>query len=190
MARLIRLAHEVEHALVLWNVEVEVDLHSPLVGVGRHSVPDRTLFEVGQTHRQLAGLEDVRMDVLVDCPLVGVLEGAKVLVDGLIVRDESDRARLVGRTCENVELGRLGLVDAPEGDLLRAHGQIEGIIVLDLIVLAVDLDDSIAADVDRSKLSSLQKIMDAEVLPGVDVLLEVDLLVHRHGTHGDDPVDV
>ena len=70
VAGLVRLAHQVEDARGLGEVEVEIGLHAPVVDVGRHGVPDRAGRELGHADDELAGLAHVGVDELEDRALV------------------------------------------------------------------------------------------------------------------------
>ena len=70
---LLSLSHHVEHHLVLRHLEIHVDFHSALMGVGRHRVPHAARLQHGHAHGKLAGLQHVGMDELVDDALVGGL---------------------------------------------------------------------------------------------------------------------
>ena len=77
VAGLLGLTHQMQHDAVFRQVEVSVDLHSPLMGVGRDTVPDAARLQLGQAHGQLAGLQHIGVDELIDDPLVGGLHAAQ-----------------------------------------------------------------------------------------------------------------
>ena len=91
-----RFAHQVEDGLILLDLEIEVHLHSTLVGVGGHRVPHAAAFQLRQPHRKLTGVENLGVDVLVDRPLVGVGGGSGGNVLRLGEDDVLGGERLVG----------------------------------------------------------------------------------------------
>ena len=72
VAGLGRLTAHVEHDLSLGQLKVGVDLHPALVGVAGHRVPVGTRLQLGHTHAQLAGLQHIRVDELIDGALIEV----------------------------------------------------------------------------------------------------------------------
>lgn len=53
-----------EHAGVLIHVEIEIDLHPPLMGMARHGVPDYR--PVRQAHAELTGFQYIRHEIFID----------------------------------------------------------------------------------------------------------------------------
>ena len=130
------------------------------------------------------------MEVLVDCPLVAGLKGTKVLVDCRRERNVLSRLWCMGRSCADEELCRILSALRLELHLLCSHWKIDAIPVVHYILHSISNDLSLATDIDGTKLSSLKKIVDTEVLPGIDILLYVQSLLYRHCSHCDDSVHV
>src|SRR5690606_27774474 len=80
------LAHEVVDAVVLAQVEVEIDLAAAVVQVRRHGVPDAAGLEHGQAQQQLRGLAGGRHDALVDGAVGACFQRAAVEGDGVLGR--------------------------------------------------------------------------------------------------------
>ena len=91
------------------------------------------------------------------------LDSALSSVDG----DQLGLVVLVGAGGIDVELGRVPGVLAAEGHLLVALAYIKSVLEMKLIVLAVDIDDAVATNVDDSKLAAGKEILS---LQGVDRL--------------------
>ena len=66
VTRLRRLTHDVPHDSVLTHVEVEVDLHTSVMGMAGHGVPEVSWLELCEAHEQLAGGENIWDQVLVN----------------------------------------------------------------------------------------------------------------------------
>ena len=147
------------------------------MGVSRHGVPDRTRFELGQTHLELAGafLEDIVDDQLVDDAVVAVLhltcgeavglKGTLAAVDG----DELGLVLLVGGCRVDVEVGGLSRILALEDDVLLATAYIEGVLEVEFIVLAVNGHDAVTSDVDNTELPAEQEIRSLERIDGLEL---------------------
>lgn len=71
---LLRFSHKVEHHLVGRNAKIKIYFHSPFMRMRGHRVPYGTGFKRRHAHRQLARIQHVRMNVLVDRPGVALLE--------------------------------------------------------------------------------------------------------------------
>ena len=102
-----RLTHQVEDNLILRYLEVSVDLHTTLMCMCRHRVPYRTRLKLGHTHAELCGLENIRVDELVDYTSIGQL---RLATWTMICLGHGDQLRLVAYVCRcgnHVELRRL-----------------------------------------------------------------------------------
>src|SRR5690606_32390050 len=102
------LAHEVVDAVVLAEIEVEIDLAAAVVQVRRHRVPDAARLEHGQAQQQLRGLAGGRHDELVDGALVAGLQRAAIERDRVLDRQLLRLEARMRRGRGEVELGGTG----------------------------------------------------------------------------------
>src|ERR1700739_280960 len=70
MARLLRLSHQMEDPGLVREVEIEIGLHTPVMHMAGHGVPDRAWRELRHSDDQLAGLDAARMDELENGTLI------------------------------------------------------------------------------------------------------------------------
>ena len=130
------------------------------------------------------------MDKLIDDALVG----SSHVAERLLVR-VGDLQKLcliapVRGGGNHVELGGLGSVVAGEEDFLRAHGDVEAVLVAKLVDRAVDGDLACTADIEDADLAALQEIVGAEVCPNVDALVDGDGLLDGHAAERHHAVDM
>ncbi len=131
------------------------------------------------------------MDELVDGALVAAFQGAQGPLGGFLDGDELGLVTAVGRGGNHVELGRVGGVIALEGDFLGALGDVQAVLVVQVILHAVGLDGAGAfADVEDAHFPALQEVVGAEVGPHVDAFVDGDFLVDRHAAQGHHTVHV
>ena len=116
MPRLVRLAHEVEHPRRLRQVEIEIDLHAPVVDVARHGVPHRARRELRHADHELAGAGALGVDELEDRALVGGRLAAEIDALGIADADVPGRMVLMRRRAEQVEFGRMRRPSAEAND--------------------------------------------------------------------------
>ena len=152
--------------------------------VAGHGIPVAARGELGHAHAQLAGLHDGRMDVLVDDALVAGLAAAQRALVGLVDVDVDVRVGLVRRAGVDVELGRVRAVLALHLDLLRAHADVQAVVLLELVDGAVHSDGALAADVDDAHLAALEEGVGGQLLAAD----QLHGLRHRHHAAGDDAV--
>ena len=76
MSCFLGLAHHMKYRVVSAHIEIEVNLHTSVMGVARHGVPVRANLKLGKTHSKLAGLHNLGMYVLIDNSLITVLNRA------------------------------------------------------------------------------------------------------------------
>ncbi|MNV75295.1 hypothetical protein D3C71_1685730 [compost metagenome] len=112
MASLVRLAHHVEYSRILFHVEVEVDLHTTLMSVARHGVPQTAFLQLGHAHYQLAGRQYIRHQVFVDGATVAGRRVTDSAGGSLLLGDLAGREMHVGRSTVVVKLGRLRGINA------------------------------------------------------------------------------
>ena len=127
-------------------VEIEIGLHPPRMGVAGHGVPDRARLQRRHAHHQLVGAGGVGHDVLPDGALVRGFRRAQMQRVGVVLADELVRRLAMGRRAGQVELRRVGRIGAGEDDLLRAEPDIERVELRQVEALAVDGDRAGAAD--------------------------------------------
>ena len=180
VAGLLGLAHQVHDDAAFRQVEVSIDLHAALVGVGRHAVPDAARLQLSQAHGQLAGFQHVRVDELVDDPLIGGLGAAQGALVGVLDGDEGGLAVLMGRSRDQVEAGGSGLVIAAEHHVSGAAGDVEAVLKSHLIADAVGLDPAGAAQVEHACFPAFQEEVGTEVCPHVNALVDGQGLLNRH----------
>ena len=179
-----------EDHVVLRNLEVEVHFHPALVGVGRHRVPYAAALEYRHAHGQLAGLQHRGMDELVDHPLVA---GGRVAAGFLGRVRDFDQFVLIAavrRRGNNVELCGLLRVVRAEKHFLRAAGDVQAVLVAQLVHRSVHAHLSGAADVEHAAFPALEEIIRSEVMPDVDALINGYFAIHRHDSQRDHPVHV
>jgi hypothetical protein len=161
------LAQEVEDAVVLGQVDVQVDLGTTVVQVRRHRVPHRPAGDDGDAELE-PGRRQVRAPrVAVEVALAGALRGAERDRLDVGVAQCDGRVRHVGDGRDEVE----GRVRAGEGDLAPTTDE-QTVEMVQLELLAVDQDVAGLADVDDAELAALQVGVDPEDLgPGGEVEL-------------------
>ena len=130
------------------------------------------------------------MDVLIDRSLVGILKAAEVLVDGLLIGDDGKGICPVCRSGQNVELCGFSGILALKEHFPGSHGNIESVIVVNVVLLAINYGNTVTTDVDGSQFPSLKQVCDTEVLPRVNVFLNIDCLINRHTSHCHDSVNM
>ena len=170
--------------IVLRNLEVHVDLHSSLVSMCRHRVPYTARLKNGHTHRQLAGLQNVRMDELVDHTLVGSLHCTNRSLCSLLDRNKGRLACLVCRRTYHIELSRMLRIFTCEEYLFRSLCDVQAILVSHLESLAICGNASSSANVENTDLTALKEILGTEVLPDVDALVDGNGLRRWHASKG------
>ena len=114
-----------------------------------HTLPG---FEFGQTHLELARtlFEHIVDNELVDDAVVALLHlacGETIGLDRAFASVDGDELGLVGLVgCSGVEIefGGIGSVLAAEGHFLVAAAYIESVLEVELVVLAVDIDNAVA----------------------------------------------
>ena len=151
-----------------------------------HGVPVAAGGELSHAHAKLAALHDGRMDVLVDHALVARLGCTQGALVGLVDVDLDGGIGLVRRAGVDVELGRIGGIEALKAEGLGAHAHVQAVILLEIIHGAVHGDGALAADVDDAHLAALQEGIGSQLLAAD----ELNGLVHRHHAAGDDAVEV
>ena len=160
------------------------------MGVGGHGVPHAALLQHCQSHGQLAGFQHLGVDELVDDPLVGGSPIPQRFFGRIGEFQQLGLIAAVGGGGDHVELGGLGAVRAGKPDLLGPHGDIEAVLIAQLIDRAVYGDGPGAADVEHTDLPALQEIPGAKVGPHVDALVDGHGLADGHTAQGDHPVHV
>ena len=91
MPGFVRLAHEMEDARRLRQIEIEIGLHAPVMHMARHGVPHRARRQLRHADHQLAGLDAIGMDELEDRALVAGLLAAEVEPLGIADADQPVR---------------------------------------------------------------------------------------------------
>ena len=131
------------------------------------------------------------MDELVDGALVAGLHAAQRPLRCLFDGDELRLIAGVGRCTDHVKLCGCVFIQTPESDFLRALGDVQAVLAVQVILGAVRLDDAGAvADIEDADLTALQEELRSEVRPDIDPLVDGDFLLHRHAAQGDHAVDV
>ncbi len=190
IAGLGRLAHKVHDHVVVGEFKIGIDLHAALVGVAGHRVPDAAGGQLRQSHRELAGVQHLGVDELVDDALVGARLAAERALVGVGKGEEGGLAGAVRRGAREIEAGGVFAVLARKADALRAHGNIQAVLIAELEDRAVALDGAGAAQVEYAGLAALQEEVGAKVVPHVDALVDGDNLMHGHDAHDDHAVDM
>src|ERR1035437_3197930 len=131
-------AHEVHDALVGLDVEVEVDFGAAHMGVRGHGVPVAAGGEEGEAHDQLAALDAVAVNRLVDGALVAGLGRSEI--DALEVGELDHLGGVfgVGLIAEEVEGRGLGGGLAGEADGLAAAACVEAVEFVEIEGDAID----------------------------------------------------
>ncbi len=157
----------------------------------RHRVPDAAGLEFGEAHLELAAAaafdlgEDGPDYELVDDAVVGFLHlaGLDVVADRisallalLVARDALRDVFLVGGRGVEVELRGPRLVERTEADVLLALADVESLLELKSIFLAVDGHDAGPADVDYAKFAAIKEVLRLESVEAD----ELELLLDRH----------
>ena len=158
--------------------------------MGRHGIPDTAGLQFGHAHGKLAGLDNGRMDKLVDGALVALGHAAKRTLCRLSDSDEAGLIAGMGRCGHHVELCRcIGVVTGKQ-HFLCAHGDIQAVLIAQRILHAIHGYGACAAHVEHAQLAALQEEVHAEVGPHVHALFNAHSLSHRHCTQGDHAVNM
>src|ERR1700678_703852 len=162
MTRRIGWSHKVHDAVRGIDIEVEVDFAATHVRVRGHRVPVASRREQGETHHQLAALDSVAIDRLINRSLVAGLEAAEF--ESLQIRELHHRGRIlrVRGIAEEIEVSGILCVLAGEGNGPVAATNVEAIELVQIEALAVDEYRSSAADVEDPKLSPLEEVLCAQ----------------------------
>ena len=138
------------------------------------------------------------MDKLVDGALVAGFQRTQGLFGRVGDLDQLVFIAAMGGSGNDIEFGRLGRVVALKIDFLGALGDIEAILISQLVHGTVHGYAARAAHVEHAALPALQEIIGAEVMPDIDSLIDAHLFIHRHhaqrdhavhmAVHGDDLV--
>ena len=153
-----------ENNIVAGNLEIEVNLHSSLVGVGGHCVPAVAGSELRHTHCELAAFADCGVNVLINDALVHILVVAEGTVNSLVLGDVNRGIGLVRGAGVDVELRGICLVVRLEYNLLRSHTDINAVLEIERVLRAVKNNSTLAADIDDTHLAALEEILRAELL--------------------------
>ena len=160
------------------------------MGVAGHRVPVGTGVQLGHAHAQLAGLQHVRVDELIDGAFVAGFHAAQRTMVCIGHLDQAGLISAVCRSRHHIELGRMLGISGSKGHFLGALGDVQAVLVAQLILHAVSHHDTggILADVEHTDLAALQEIVGAEVCPDIDALVDGHGLVHRHTAQRDHAV--
>ena len=164
--------------------------------VARHRVPHTSGLERGHAHDELAALNLAGKDILVDHPVVRILETSELHLvfvpdDHDILRrlslrpDQFRRICLVCRRAVQIKLCRIFRIGRGKGDLPRSHSDIHPFLMPYLVLPAIDRNGPCRSDIDDAKLPSLAEILCAELVPGS----QCDRL-YRYCRSSDDAVDM
>lgn len=184
------LAAHVEHHLPLGQFKVGVDLHPALMRVAGHSVPVGAGLQLGHAHAQLAGLEHVGVDELIDGALIAGLDAAQRTVICISHLDEAGLVRAMCRSGDHIELCRMLGVCGSKRNFPGTLGDIQAVLIAQLVLHTVGHHDArgVLADVEHTDLAALEEIVGAKVGPDVDALVDGDRLVDRHTAQRDHAV--
>ena len=83
--------------LVLWDFEIEIYLHTTLVGVSRHSIPGTSWHKLSHTHLKLAGRNDLLNKHSVDYAVVALLKSTEVHLNCILAGCQVVRIGCVSR---------------------------------------------------------------------------------------------
>ena len=160
------------------------------MGVAGHRVPVGTRLQRGHAHAQLAGLQHIRVDELVDGALVAGLDAAQRTMVRIGHLDEAGLVRAVRRSGDHVELGRMLRVGGSKGHFLGALGDVQAVLIAQLVLDTVGHHDAggILADVEHADLAAFEEIVGAKVGPDINALVDGHGLVHRHTAQRDHAV--
>ncbi|MPL97979.1 hypothetical protein SDC9_44176 [bioreactor metagenome] len=178
-------AEDVERHAVPGDVEIEIDLHPPFMGMARHGVPDAAVFELGETHHELAGTADFRVDILVDGADIGFFRIAHSDFFRLFDVDIAVGVGCVGRGAAEVEMGVVVVIVAFENEVPDSGAEVETVQLLEGEPFSVGDDRARCPHVDNPHLPALQK----ELRPYLPAALKRQG-DSRAGAAGDDAVDV
>ncbi len=159
-------AHEVEEGLAGRQIEVQVNLRTPQVGVGRERVPDAARIETRETHDQLAGGQAAGVDQLEERALVGALAGAEALAERFGEGDVRGRMRRVRRIGLQPEPRGLRGGDGGEHHVLHAAPEIERVVRIHAVILPVRGDATRSAEVDDAGLAAFEEERRAQLRGG------------------------
>src|SRR6266851_5882241 len=116
MARGIWRSHEVHHAVGGVHIEVEIDFAASHVRVGRHRIPVAARGEHRKSHHQLAALNSILVDRLVDRSLVTGLKATQFEPFQIGELHHRRWILLVRRIAQQVKVGRIACVLARESN--------------------------------------------------------------------------
>lgn len=138
-------------------LQIQVDLHAPVMGVAGHGVPERARRQLGEPHDQLAALYHAGMDELVDRPDIGIDSAPQFNLLRLGLRQLNRGMSGMSGTAGKVESGRIIRVAAAEGQFPNAHAEIEAFLVLQRVLSAVYHHHAGGADVDDAHFLRCRK---------------------------------
>ena len=130
------------------------------------------------------------MDELIDGALIAGLDTAQRTMVRIGHLDETGLIGAVCRSGHHVELGGVLGVRGSKGDFLGALGDVEAVLVAQLVLHTVGHHDArgVLANVEHADLAALEEIMGAKIGPDVNALVDGHGLVHRHTAQRDHPV--
>ncbi|MPM41142.1 hypothetical protein SDC9_87792 [bioreactor metagenome] len=176
VAGLVRVTHQVHHASIVGNVEIQIALGAAIVGVGGHGVPHAAGVQLGQAHDDLARLDAVLVDIAVQGAAIGVLLIAQ-LADVTLTRQHR-RGRIAGvrRRTEEVE-ERLLVMLGGEADVADTASDVQAAALGQFVPVAVGGDHAGATNDEHAHFAALQEVVGPHFLGG----LQPQRLVDRGG---------
>ena len=144
------------------------------MSVSRHGVPHTAGLELGESHLELARtlLKHIVYYQLIDHTVVALLHlagGKTVCLERAFASVNSYElclVCLVGRGRIDVEFSRIGCILATESHFLISSSHVKGILKMELIILSVDIDNTVTTYIYYTKLTTLQEIIGLERING------------------------
>src|SRR5215217_5498538 len=123
----LRLSHEMYDPLAFCKVKIKIDLHSPVMRMWRHGIPNASFFESSYAHYQLAAFQAISMDVFIDHTMIIIVQASQFGRSGLRQLHQLGWIFLVGRAGEENEFCRIVFVGTVKDNFLFSLTNIETI---------------------------------------------------------------
>ena len=174
------------YALVRLHIEVEIHLRPPHMRVRGHGVPVAPRRQQGKAHHQLAALDPVAVNRLVDRPLVAGLRRTQRHALQIGTLHHRRRMHRVRRIAQQIKRRRRLRRLARKRHRLAAPPHVQAVQLVQLIRRAVHGHLALPARIQHAQLAALQKVVRAQLR----LRLQRQRRARRHGRSDHGPVEV
>ena len=155
---------------IFWNIKIQINFHSSVMGVAWHSVPYTARLQFCHAHFQLAAFYLSRQNVFTNRSVIGLFQCSQLYLIFIFYNhnalfrcsfrlNQHRRICMVRRCAVKIEFCRYCAFFAGKSDFFYTHANVHAFFVSNFIFFAVCHNDTCAADVDNSHLTSLQEIL-------------------------------